>query len=419
MFGAMKTLLHRLLTLIIVLSSAGWVQAQQTKWKQMEDLPGSERHHPVTFSINGYGYALTGLAVPSRLLRDFYKYDARTNQWETMTDFPGAARSFAYGAEYNGKGYVGFGLSQAAYLNDLWEYDPGTDSWKQLSSCPCSGRRHPAFTITSNGKLFVGMGDGQAGNMRDWWEYDIASDTWSQKVGLPGAARHHPYYFSLGTDAYVGFGHGTGLNIFKDFYKFNTLTDAWEQMQDFPGEARVAGSQFSHNGFGYVISGEGSDHNNLDTGEVYQYDPAKDSWKEMEPHPGSGLWAPGTFVVEDSVYLIAGEDAASDSQKSLWKFELPASKKQVPANVETKEGETITSFTVYPNPVTGGVLRIGGVIPEAVKTLSLFSLDGQMVQEFKSNHSGSYTLNDELAGIYLLVMHTVDGSMGRQLIMVK
>jgi len=63
-------------------------------------------------------------------------------------------------------GVLGLGFGD---LNDLWEYDPRTEQWTELSPCPCEGRRHPAFTITENGKLFVGMGDNNtSGNLNDW-----------------------------------------------------------------------------------------------------------------------------------------------------------------------------------------------------------------------------------------------------------
>ncbi|MEZ4902786.1 MAG: kelch repeat-containing protein [Spirosomataceae bacterium] len=34
------------------------------------------------------------------------------------------------------KGYVGFGSGVNGTFNDLWEYNPVSDTWKALSSCP-------------------------------------------------------------------------------------------------------------------------------------------------------------------------------------------------------------------------------------------------------------------------------------------
>ncbi len=370
------------------------IQAQ-TNWVQKDFLPGSARNHPVTFTIDGKGYLLTGFSAPSRLLNDFYEYDPATDEWTQKADFPGLARGFAYGESYNGKGYIGFGLSGGTRLNDLWEYDPSTDSWTQLASCLCSGRRHPAFVITDNGKLYAGMGDdATVGDLRDWWEYDIATNTWSGKASLPGGARHHPYYFAIGNDAYVGFGH-SGQSIFNDFYRYNSATNTWTQMKDFPGEARVAGGQFDYGGFGYIISGEGSDHQNLDTGEFYRYDPRLDFWFEQEPHPGAGRWATGTFVIDDMVYLVAGQDERGLDLNSMWAYDLTRTTIVAGQDEWTQEDD----IKVYPNPARDQVK----VSVSNHASYQLRSTDGRLVQQGEiDSFNSSIDLDNLSAGIYMI-----------------
>lgn len=298
------------------------------QWTQLTELSGTGRNHPVTFSINGQGYVFTGYNTAFyNFFDDGYKYDPVSDTWTTLNDFPGGERGFAYGAAFNGKGYAGFGANAISRFNDLWEYDPNTDSWTELSSCPCTPRRHPAFVITDNGKLYVGLGDGYDdqgvynSGLDDFWVYDIDSDTWSQLPDLPGSGRHHPYYFAIGNDVYVGFGHKSN-NIFNDFYKLDGATQQWQQLNDFPGEERVAGTQFSHNGYGYILDGEGVDHQNLNEGEFYRYNPANDSWTAMPFHVGDGLWAPGTFVIGDMLYLTGGDLHNDQSLQTLWAYNL-------------------------------------------------------------------------------------------------
>lgn len=254
---------------LLALSATG-VQAE---WLETESLPGQGRHHPVTFTLDGYGYVATGSTTGDHYTNDFFRYDPSADSWEVLPDFPGPGRGYAYGGTYQGKAYLGFGTSPA-YLNDLWEYDPATEEWTELASLPGSGRAHPAFVITNDGKIFVGLGNA-AQNFRDWYEYDIATNTWTEHELLPGPARHHPYYFNIGDTPYAGFGHGGA--IYSDWYRWNRDTDTWTQMDFFPGEGRVAGTQFSHDGKGYVLSGEGEDHQQLDYGEFYEYDPATDT----------------------------------------------------------------------------------------------------------------------------------------------
>ncbi|MGK0383787.1 MAG: N-acetylneuraminic acid mutarotase, partial [Bacteroidia bacterium] len=92
-------------------------------WEEVSSMPVG-KHHPVTFSIDGKGYAVTGTNSFNMPTDDVFQYDPVANQWSELNSFPGADRSFAIGQAYNGKGYLGFGLSTNSFLNDIWEYDP-------------------------------------------------------------------------------------------------------------------------------------------------------------------------------------------------------------------------------------------------------------------------------------------------------
>ncbi|MDC1221183.1 hypothetical protein N8Z47_00785 [Salibacteraceae bacterium] len=46
----------------------------------------------------------------------------------------------------------------------------------------------------------------------------------------------------------------------------------------------------------------------MEEGEFWQYDPADDSWLQMPSHPGISIWAPGSFVIEDTLYFISGQN---------------------------------------------------------------------------------------------------------------
>ncbi len=338
--------------ILILLFAITFSSLFSQNWKESTPLPaGTEsRNHPITFSIDKYGYYLTGYGITENLLKDFYRFDSETEEWEQLPDFPGVERGFAYGVSYDGKGYVGFGVNKVEFLKDLWEYDPETEEWTQLESCPCVERRHPAL-VAANGRVFVGLGNNQFGNLNDWWEYNIETKTWRELPNLPSFKRHHPYYFEIGNDVYVGLGDGSGVldehgkYIYKSWFKWDTETDEWTRMKDFPGEGRVAGTQFSHQNKGYVLSGQGDDHFNLEEGEFFQYDPVEDSWLMLESHPGnSSRWAPGSFVIADTVYFTSGRSLFSPvvEHADLWKFTLP--------NNFASVGVDESLFSFYPNP---------------------------------------------------------------------
>ena len=299
-------------------------QLQAQEWEQVSSLPEAfnNTHHSFGFSLNGMGYIVTGNSEAG-VRSDFYQYDAETDTWTDLGDFPGGARGFAIGDTWDGKAYFGFGNDGDTRLRDLWVFDPSDMSWTELASCPCERRIHPAL-IAHNGKVFVGLGGGNiSGNMKDWWEYDIATNSWSQKANLPSVTRHHPYQFGIGDYVYTGLGHGNG--IFNDWYRYDIEEGTWAQMASLPGEGRVAGTQFSFNNRGYVLSGDGDDHNSMETGEFWSFDPLTNSWTELPPHPEGSRWAPASFVIDGEVYIMNGTtylNPGNEYVQEIYKFNL-------------------------------------------------------------------------------------------------
>ena len=229
-----KILLFALVLFSSTMIAQSWVQ-------QSNALVG--RHHPISFALNGKGYAITG-TLPSGLpTSDAYEYDPVADSWSQVTDFPGPSRSFGIGVVAdNGKAYLGFGATSVQYLKDLWSLDTN-GTWTQLATCPCSGRRHPAM-IAIGERIYVGLGDDSSGDLKDWWMYSIADDSWTQTADLPGPPRHHPFMFNAGGEVFAGLGHSRNV-IFRDWYKLDTATNTWTAMSLFPGEARVAGARES------------------------------------------------------------------------------------------------------------------------------------------------------------------------------
>jgi N-acetylneuraminic acid mutarotase len=361
--------------IILCYSASGFTQS----WTQKASLPDTTfgRHHAVTFSIGGYGYLLGGSALQNPYLSDFYRYDPVADQWEALPAFPGPPRSYAYAVVYNDKAYMGFGFGPTSDMTDLWEYDPATGIWTERTACDCDGRGHPAL-MEANGKIYVGAGGSAMGNLNDFWEYDIQTDKWTQKPDLPSYKRHHPYHFSINGMVYIAFGHGSvnvgGSTIYNDLHRFDPLTNTWERMEDFPGEKRVAGTQFSWNGKGYVLSGEGEDHYYLEEGEFWEYTPEQDSWKQLASWPGSGRWAPSSFVIGNTVYATSGtallSDGSSENMKDLWAYEFPAP--------SVTNNPLVQEIQVFPNPVVDQLILDAEVGPEFA--YRILNTSGQAVQ---------------------------------------
>ncbi len=382
----MKT---NLLILLALFSSTAYAQT----WNTQANIPEG-KHHPITFALNGKGYSLTGTDSTGQPTDGVFEYDPVTNAWSVLPDFPGLARSYGIGTTADGKAYFGFGATNSSYLKDFWSFDPTSGTYTQLASCDCSSRRHPAMISTGN-RIYVGLGNDAFSDKNDWWMYNIANDTWTQLANLPGPARHHPYMFNAGGELFAGLGH-SGPTIFNDWYKLDTASNTWTTMNPFPGEGRVAGTQFNSNGYGFILSGDGDNHDYMDTGEMWRYNPENDTWLQFPPHPGKSRWAPGSFVINDVIYFFGGVNRYTVTYpRDLVSFDITA------ATIGLEE-EAMEKTYAYPNPAKE---IISWENDASVNSVRLVNLLGQQVAMSPAD-ANQMNVSHLKGGMYFIQFHS-------------
>jgi hypothetical protein len=148
-------------------------------WTQKVDFSGASRRYGKGFSIANYGYVCSGMNNIDGDLNDLWQYDPfstgngfDTNGnpmgvWSQKSDYPGIP----------GTAQVNFIIQNKAYFfkdNELWQYNPVTESWNQLTDFPGQSRWLPVgFAI--NNKGYVGTGTYNDGSndiyLDDFWEY--------------------------------------------------------------------------------------------------------------------------------------------------------------------------------------------------------------------------------------------------------
>ncbi len=426
----MKTNLY-LATLLPIFFYSYLLQAQ---WQQHGNLPIGEHllydeispgwsHHVPSFSINGKGYIIDWSEATNN--NGTFSYDPVTDTWERLenVDFPVGRQTLSYAIAYKGFGYLTY-AENGNPNQQLWRFDPENPAWVEMAECPCEGRGHPAFAA-ANGRIYLGLGE-RGQNLRDWWSYEISSDTWRQEEFFPSFERHHPYHFSIGDEVYVGMGHGA--SIYNDFYRFNTNDGQWTTISSLPAEGRVAGTEFSYEGKGYVLSGQGEDHEDLDEGEFWEYDPISDSWKQLISHPGTGRWAPGSFVIDGEVFFFGGTfDSGNEVEIVLGNGDtitIPIHYTSEVWSYDLKDDITNTpeidrpSIEFYPNPASNN-LSIRS--PDMINEILVSSLNGQRVISIRDIHLFDYNLNIShlIPGPYFLRIKTEYGKIETRLMVNK
>ncbi len=335
-------------------------------WNPLSSPP-TRKHHAVSFvrgttAIIAAGVTYTDPDYGSwKTSHDLLLFDADDGNWTRYgaSDGVGGAglvdvvtnasldRGFATSYMFGGQMYYGFGVacttesfqSCSAYSNSIhrtnWSETrlnvDGPLRMHHVTDLPGPGRIHPAFVITSRGDLIVALGSTRYENLDDAWRYDIDAGSWSNLPSFAYAA-HHPYAFHIGAVAYVGFGHGA--DIYPHLFRYDTedVDAGWAACNQLPAQGRVAGAQFSHRGRGYVIGGEGAlpFHYALPQNEFWEFTPTSTggSWRPLPAAPGTGWWAPTSFIVDNTLHYALGMNrpfgSRTSAQMLAFSFELPS-----------------------------------------------------------------------------------------------
>lgn len=370
-------------------------------WTKKNDFGGLKRERAVAFSIDNYGYVATGVDTAEVVHNDLWKYDPLTDTWTQMANIPGTGRRDAVGFALNGKGYVGTGIDNDASpigskLKDLWEYTPSSNTWVQKANFPGSGGNGVYFAtaFALDGKGYVCCGKvGPNSYTNELWEYKPSLNQWTQRANFPGGVRYQLASFSIGMYGYVGL--GANQDVFKkDFWRYNAGTNQWNQIASLPASERGGAVTFSIGNRGFVCMG--NDGGILD--DLWEYNPSTDQWSVRAPYGGSERKNAIAFTAYGRAYVGTGKGYSG--KKAGMEEYIPY------ANVGLDEDE-IMSISVFPNPTTD-LLNIKTEQPGL--EIALYSFDGRLIyQDDSTNEKIQIDLSQQPAGTYILTAKNETG----------
>ena len=317
--------------LVAALACVGAIEAQQSAqghWVKLAPFP-EPAQEIVGTATNGKVYVLGGLPIggnqkPKGLV---WEYDTATDKWTKKKPMPLPGHHLAV-TTYRGKVYVFGGGGQLepngpnwVPLNNAWEYDPATDSWKALAPMPTA--RGAAVAAEVGGKMYVIGGAsvhpgqkivGLSANtphraLGTNEVYDPETNTWKQLSPMPTSRNHaaigvvNGKIYVLGGRLGSVFVNASPTDVVEEY---DPATDSWSFAKAKMLYARSGTCYGSYNGKIYVAGGEYLDNTLVGTFRNLEvYDPAANEWAELPPMaiPRHGLVG---GVTADRFYVVSG-----------------------------------------------------------------------------------------------------------------
>jgi len=293
-------------------------------------LPIGGRSTAVAFVINEKAYVALGRNSSWQPLKDCWEYNPETDSWLQVADFPGVARVNAIAEVVNGKAYVGLGFNSAkivykdsTILNDLWAYDPHTDTWIQKADFPKNIDGTPSsvnscFSFVVDSCIYVGANFNGFHFDTELWKYDTRNDSWTQINDLPSrstgavSCNNGERYFS-----------GTGYQTINDncWWEYFPSSDSWLKRKDMPDNGRLNAISLSIDNRFFVATGlhfAGTLTGGRVLADILEYDAVRNVWYKRGNLPGARENAI-SFVIGDRAYIGFGE-SESGIFNDLWSF---------------------------------------------------------------------------------------------------
>ncbi|HEX3151880.1 MAG TPA: tyrosinase family protein [Gemmataceae bacterium] len=314
----------------LAFAASGQAQMQPSPWKKGAPFPEPDEEL-YGVAVNGKLYAIGGWGE-GKARGANYEYDPAADKWTKKKSMPRPAHHAAL-ASANGKIYVlgGFVAPEKSPLpigaawqpiDDAWEYDPATDSWKEL--VPLPGKRGSAVAVEVRGKIYmIGGATTVDGSKAPFFTfmgpcnvlsandvYDPATNKWESRKPM-AVPRNHAFAAAVNGKIYViggRTGHGfimsaTNTDVVEEYDPANDLWSAPKERMPTP---RSGGGWGTDGRRIYVAGGEVTTKQLVGAYRAVEaYEPATNSWAALPsmPMPRHGV---ASAVIGNRFYLASG-----------------------------------------------------------------------------------------------------------------
>ncbi|MGB0932878.1 MAG: kelch repeat-containing protein [Lishizhenia sp.] len=140
-------------------------------------------------------------------------------------------------------------------------------------------------------------------------------NAWEQKANFGSTGRHRGTAFAIKDKGYMGLGHiNSVVNIaYADIWEYDPASDTWTQKADFGGGDRYHAVAFTVGEKAYC--GSGRKPSNSWSDDFWEFDPVANSWTQISDIPGGMRLGALAFVIDTLAYVGAGSSSTGTSEQ--------------------------------------------------------------------------------------------------------
>lgn len=305
--------------LVVLMTFCGAFTAQlqaqsNTGWETVQSTNSCTARHENAFTKVGNKLYLIG----GRGTRPVDEYDPETNSWKQLAAPPVEMNHFQ-AIEFNNEAYV-MGAFMGPYPHEkpiasIYIFNPAKNEWREGPAIPADRLRGAAGSVVYKDKLYLvcGIQDGHYDGHVGWLdEYDPKTNTWRKLPDAPHE-RDHVSVAVIDNKLYIAGGRRSTARINQVLnltepavdvfdFKTNTWTTLPESM-NLPTQR--AGNMTVPFGYKLLIMGGESPAQVEAHADVEAFDTKKMKWEKL-PNLNKGRHGTGATIYKKKVYVAAG-----------------------------------------------------------------------------------------------------------------
>ena len=297
---------------VALISVATFSAHSESTWQTVTNEPAcTARHEAAMTALNGKLYLLGG-----RGAKPVEEYDPASNSWKQLGKTPMELHHFQAVPVGNRIALVGAmtgGFPKEPAVPNVWWYEPAKDEWTKGVKIPAARQRGGAGAVLHENKIYLicGNTNGHWNGFVPWVDVlDLKSGEWTQLPDAPHARDHFQAALVDGKIIAAG-GRRTYTEMKQTFSLtvsevdvFDIASGKWTTLAEKIPTPRAGCMAAARDGKAIIVGGESEVHGEAHN-EVEALTVATGKWETLPPL-NQGRHGTGSPFIGDTMYVAAG-----------------------------------------------------------------------------------------------------------------